>query len=159
MPRRLACWLYAKGLYLLLFTLASLLTAAQAPLNDVLSRLDEPSFAITETIALGDSVVFNDSINPIDTSALKTYQRWRRDHVKRQTYYGTANATSSSIRAYMAGAPLFCTSGPQGYNWQSVGPNPTSSNFQELGLVNAIEADPSNSNILYAGTWESGIWK
>ena len=46
-------------------------------------------------------------------------------------------------------------------NWTSIGPQPTSAgtNFVSAGRVNSIAIDPQNSNTLYIGAAEGGVWK
>jgi uncharacterized protein (TIGR03437 family) len=46
-------------------------------------------------------------------------------------------------------------------NWTSIGPQPTGAGtgYVTAGRVNTIAIDPQNSNIVYAGAAEGGVWK
>ena len=46
-------------------------------------------------------------------------------------------------------------------SWMSIGPQPTSggTTFVTAGRVNSIAIDPKNSNTLYVGAAEGGVWK
>jgi uncharacterized protein (TIGR03437 family) len=46
-------------------------------------------------------------------------------------------------------------------SWMSIGPQPTNagSPYVTAGRVNSIAIDPNNSNILYIGAAEGGVWK
>jgi photosystem II stability/assembly factor-like uncharacterized protein len=50
-----------------------------------------------------------------------------------------------------------CNSSPTNLNWTLVGPN--SSTATDMGVVFSLAVHPSNTNIIYAGTQSSGLWK
>lgn len=150
---------YRQSLTLALFAISFFL-AGQTAYQEVLEAIQNSTQSIPDIIRRGDSIAKIPSLTVEDSTQLKRYYRWRRDAVAHSTYEGASSSvTLADLRAYMANVPQFCYSGPQNNSWNVIGPNPTTSNYQELGLINAVAVDPSNSNIIYAGTFESGMWK
>src|SRR6516225_7367037 len=48
----------------------------------------------------------------------------------------------------------------KGTVWTPIGPSPMSENGgQDNGLVTAIAVNPNNTNILYLGTAQGGVWR
>jgi len=81
---------------------------------------------------------------------MESAQRSRQ--IKEQAAATTSTATSSATQA----ATLSSTS------WTLIGPQPTSTNSplsSVSGHVSALALDPTNSNIVYLGGEEGGVWK
>ena len=54
----------------------------------------------------------------------------------------------------------FCSSGFPNSPWTCRGQNPTSADYQDIGIVTAVAAHPSNPQIIYAGCGRAaGLWK
>ncbi|MDQ3047917.1 MAG: T9SS type A sorting domain-containing protein [Bacteroidota bacterium] len=66
---------------------------------------------------------------------------------------------SNLFNAYSsyAASPVCNSTGPYPSSWQLLGP--TNAPNQTMGLISAVEKHPTNSNIIYAGSNNSGIWK
>lgn len=113
-----------------------------------------------EIIAAGDPIFENQTGSPI-SSEKRRYLRWRRDARPRSNFHGsTSSSTTADFYNYMSGMNqgLACTSGPAESVWRSLGPNPIDM-FQYIGFVSSVAINPSNEQIIYAGTEQSGLWK
>lgn len=133
---------------------------AQSSLPEVVSQTRQETAQLSKLISSGDSIMNSGPMSSTDSAYIKQYQRWRRDAVAHATYEGApVNATVADLKAYMSNIPLFCNQGPANHSWSSVGPHPRSSSYQEIGIIKAVAVDPTNSDIIYVGTEESGMWK
>ena len=90
---------------------------------------------------------------------LKAYQQLRKmqaaQRSQQQKQQTTTSATSPSASATFATA-LSSTS------WTLIGPQPTAyppTSYITSGRANALAVDPTNSNIIYLGGAEGGVWK
>lgn len=156
MKTKILLRIYTLGALVLLINIHAL---AQHSLPGVLHQRHSSSASITELIESGDSILEN-PLSAHDSTYIKEYQRWRRDAVAHSMYPNpTGSVTRSDIASYLSTIPLFCYQGPANHAWSLVGPHPSPSNFQEAGIVFAVAQDPNNSNIIYVGTEDSGIWK
>lgn len=141
----------------IMFFLISISSYSQTSFGEILLEAKSNSCRVANLVRSGDSIARQPSLSHEDSVLLKEYYRWRRDAVAHSTYEGAASASISELKSYLSNIPLFCGSGPQGYSWSSVGPNPTTANYQEIGIVYSLAVDPNNSDIIYAGTFESGM--
>ncbi|MBS1652114.1 MAG: T9SS type A sorting domain-containing protein [Bacteroidetes bacterium] len=93
----------------------------------------------------------------------ETYERWETFWQKR---VGSTNPLENGtfLPAYKAAyaqmnLPICFNSGSYSANWVELGPGINPQSLQTQGIVNAVAFDPINSNIFYAGTTNSGLWK
>lgn len=103
--------------------------------------------------------------NPNDTGLApgeKNFIRWSALAQSRGHIAGDNTTSVTSIQANMnnqIGSVSYCSSGPANHEWQLIGPNPESGDKMVYGIANTIAVHPSNSNIIYAGTQEGGLFK
>lgn len=92
---------------------------------------------------------------------MKMWQRWKMQASIRLQADGTvANALTYVLPAWEQQASIH-QHGPSG-NWKTLGPtnyNTTGGHNGGLGRVNCVAFSPSNTNLVYAGTANGGLWR
>lgn len=92
----------------------------------------------------------------------KIFRRWEYYTKSRCMYPGAPKDGSvEGAEQYMKSLNNFfvCNDGFASSPWSSLGQNPTATNLQDIGIIISIAVDPSNNNVIYAGSNTSGIWK
>jgi len=100
---------------------------------------------------------YSDTIQ--DTNYLKTikqFKRWEQFWGPRLTKYNSFDSiTHKRIDVY---AQMQTSNTYNDHsNWLELGPN--TNGLSGIGRIDAIEIDPANSNIIYAGSPSGGLWK
>ena len=96
------------------------------------------------------------------TKEEKIFRRWEYFTQSRCMYPGAPKGGSvKGADEYMKSLNNFnvCNDGFSSSPWSFQGPNPTPSSRQNIGIVISLAVDPTNQNIIYAGSNTSGIWK
>ena len=96
------------------------------------------------------------------TTEEKIFRRWEYFTQSRCMYPGAPRGGSvKGAYDYMKSTNNFlvCDDGYSSSPWSFQGPNPTPTSLQDIGIVISLAVNPTNQNIIYAGSNTSGIWK
>jgi len=120
-----------------------------------------------ETITESADSIFDDwhLQNPNDTGLApyeKQFFRWRALAESRSHIAGDSSVLIADIGKVMynkIGSFPYCNTGPTKNPWTLIGPNPEPGDKMIYGIVNCIAVDPTDTNIIYSGTQEGGLFK
>lgn len=155
-----------KYLYSILITLLSYISFGQGTpiFNDpITEKIINPNASFESIQKDG-----NDYYTPLRSSdgsltkEEKIFRRWEYFSQSRCMYPGAP--VGGSIKGaddYMKTTNNFfvCNDGNSSSPWSFQGPTPTSNSLQDIGIIISLAVDPTNHNIIYAGSNTSGLWK
>jgi photosystem II stability/assembly factor-like uncharacterized protein len=161
--------LYSSLPKVLLFTCFLLFFEANAQVNTfetVANEINIPTQPYSSIKKGADSLfAYWHAQNPNDTGLApgeKKFIRWNALAQSRGHIAGDNTTSVSGIQSTMTniyGSIPYCSTGLVNHEWQLIGPNPEPGDKMVYGIANTIAVHPTNSNIIYAGTQEGGLFK
>ncbi len=88
------------------------------------------------------------------------FKRWEwfwKNRIMPDGTFPPADITEVEWNKYLSTLPETAKSPTA--NWTSMGPNSSNSGYNGIGRVNCVTVDPTNSDIIWAGTPAGGLWK
>lgn len=139
------------------------LTHAQPAYQTLYSNPNVTDTVFNYLIQHGESIDFMNTLHPDSAFRIrKKMGRWELFHSGRNSEPNIqpgGNILLSDLYGELLSQGLInnCNTSTTDSSWKLVGP--TSSDYSDLGVVNAVAVHPSNLNVMYAGTTAGGMFK